>query len=159
MARDMAIRWQEPQKLGSGAKQNLIFALADLEDLPEHPGVYVFGRIQSRSHFIPVYIGKAENLRRRIKSQLNNARLMIGLRNEPGRGRLLAIGEYDGRPGPRANRAIQVAERVLIEHALAMGHTLLNHQGTRRPHHSISFSGSRKAREWLPPVLSAPAAR
>ena len=159
MARKMEIHWWKPLKLTSGKREGLIYSFPSLEELPDHPGVYVFGRMQGRSHFVPIYIGKAENLHRRIRSQLNNVRLMVALQREPARQRLLAIGQYVGGPGTRANRAIQVAERILIEHALAEGHQLLNQQGTRRPQHEIAFTGSRKARDWLPRALAAPARR
>jgi excinuclease UvrABC nuclease subunit len=42
----------------------------DLESIPAEPGVYVFMRVFGKKHN-PLYVGKAENLRGRIKTQLD----------------------------------------------------------------------------------------
>jgi hypothetical protein len=152
----ISIDWWQPIQLRSGRRENLIYAVPDLDDLPHGPGVYVFGRYHRSLDMVPVYIGKADNLRRRIRQQLNNAKLMIGLQKAPRTRRYLAIGEYVGRAGPKATRAIALAERSLIEYALAEGYELLNQQGTKRPHHWLSHSGSRASRDWLPKEMALP---
>ena len=69
------LEWATPISL---RRLHGIFELPDLDAIPRTPGVYVFARKQG-SMLIPVYIGKAEVLRRRLKQQLNNLRLMSGL--------------------------------------------------------------------------------
>ena len=115
----------------------------------------MFARKQG-STLIPVYIGKADVLRRRLKQQLNNLRLMSGLEASPRARKFLVYAEYSGKPGPKASKAIATAERSLIEFALAQGYDLINQQGTRRPHHTIQHWGTRASREWLPGIMSAP---
>ena len=105
---------------------------------------------------VPLYVGKVDRLRRRIRQQLNNARLMVGLQEAPRLRRFLVLGEYVGRAGPHASNAIQIVERSLIEYALAEGYELLNQPGTKRPHHSISHSGARISRGWLPSEMATP---
>jgi hypothetical protein len=153
---NIEIVWSQPIQLRSGKRQNLIYIVPDLEAFPVSPGVYVLGRFQPGVGMVPVCIGKAKRLRRRIRQQLNNARLMLGLRNAPRVRRFLALGEYIGRPGPQARKAIRIVERSLIEYALAEGYELLNQQGTHRPHHSIRHGGGRRARIWLPAEMAAP---
>ena len=98
-------------------------------------------------------------LRGRIRTQLNNARLMLGITNSPGRRRVLVLGELLGRSGQRLNATLNLVERSLIEYATFEGFELLNQQGTKPRLHSISFSGSRIARSWLLSELTVVKAR
>jgi hypothetical protein len=148
--------WWDLIPLRSGRPENLIYTSEVVDDLPRAPGVYVFGYLRNGADFVPIYIGKAQRLRGRIIKQLNNTRLMLGMQKMPRVRRFLAIGEYRGRPSPLANRAIQLAERALIDYALAEGHEILNLQGTKRPRHHIHSWGSRTSRGWIPRSLSTP---
>jgi len=93
------IAWSKPTQLRSGRGENLIYRLPDLDALPHGPGVYVFGRVFPDPPIVPLYIGQADRLRRRIRQQLNNTRPMVGLTKAPRVRRFLLIGEYLGRPG------------------------------------------------------------
>lgn len=152
---DIELDWSRPIRLSRSRDQQRIFEPPDLDDIPRTPGVYIFARRRGDA-FVPIYIGKADRLRRRIRQQLNNLRLMLGLEAAPSRARFVLYAEYGGRPGPRASRAIAIAERALIEYALAQGHDLINQQGTKRPHHTILNTGGRSARQWLPGAMATP---
>ena len=84
----------------------MVYTVPDLDALPITAGVYVFGRI-SRGRMIPMYVGQAMRLRSRIRTQLNNARLMLGIANSPGRRRVLVLGELVARPGQELNARIR----------------------------------------------------
>jgi hypothetical protein len=89
---DIRVVWQQPISLIDGSKQSLIYAVRDPSAIPDRPGVYVFGR-RFGDTVSPLYIGKAENLTKRIEQQLNNVRLMKGIENAPTGERILLVGE------------------------------------------------------------------
>ena len=152
---NIELRWSQPVRLLKARTNQRLFEPPDLDQIPRTPGVYLFAR-RSGDSFAPIYIGKADRLRRRVRQQLNNLRLMLGLADAPGRSRFLIYAEYTGRTGPRASRAIKIAERALIEYSLAQGHELINQQGTKRPQHNISNIGNRSGRHGLPRRMAAP---
>ena len=80
------IDWSHPITLHAARNQNAIYTV-DLEAILETAGVYVFARRVSGKKIRPLYIGQATNLRKRIRQQLNNAKLMIGIRRQTGRRR------------------------------------------------------------------------
>lgn len=151
----LQLKWGPLIPLRDGTPENMIFRIDHLDKLPNTPGVYVFGRKLGGHTFVPTYIGQAQRLRGRIIRQFNNARLMLGLKSTPGRRRFLAVGQITSKPGLSMKSALNVAERILIEHALAEGHEILNVQGTKRPTHTLSSWGAREAKQWLPRRLSA----
>lgn len=141
---DIHVRWLEPIPLISGERQGLIYMLKDASAIPSGPGVYAFAR-KFGERVAPLYVGRAENLAKRIDQQFNNVRLMMGLKNAE-RGKLiLLVGELKLRRGQRANRVLEVVENALIAWALEKEHDILNRQGTRTPFHTISFRGGRRA--------------
>lgn len=148
------LRWRPLLRLRSGVSKNLLFDLKELEELPKSPGIYVFGRKIRGKQFAPVYIGQATRLRVRIRSQLNNLKLMMALKSAPGRRSFLAVGELIPKSGQGPAQALKVAEKTLIEYALADGYEIVNIQGTKRPHHTISSGGRREARVWLPRTMT-----
>ena len=154
---EVEIYWNQPVPLRSGRHSNLIY-MADLEAIPTNAGVYIFGRL-SRGNLIPMYVGKALRLRGRIRNQFNNARLMIGIANSPGRRRVLLAGELVGKPGQELRSTLDLVERNLIEYATLDGYPLLNQQGTKPRTNTLSFSGARVARTWLPSHLTVTKAR
>ena len=145
---NLEIRWAPPQALFKSS-QNAIYEVDDLDDITDGPGVYTFARIHGTS-LAPLYIGKALDLRRRIKQQLNNLRLMKALENSRSGTRSLFCGEFIGKGGQSAKKAIAIVESALISTALVEGYELLNVQGTKTLVHSIKSSGSSIARSWLP---------
>ena len=75
----LKVVWQRPVSLRSGAREGLIYTL-DLDALPRAPGIYIFARRWGKS-YEALYVGKSLRLRGRIKSHLNNLRLMRHLQD------------------------------------------------------------------------------
>ncbi|GAB1406105.1 hypothetical protein MASR1M8_00240 [Thermomonas brevis] len=67
--------WSKPIPLKKDPKDQLIYIL-NLADLPDEPGVYVFGR-KHGSTVAPIYIGETLSIRGRIKSHLESLPLVI----------------------------------------------------------------------------------
>jgi hypothetical protein len=100
---------------------------------------------------VPLYIGRATNLSERIWPHLNNnVRLMRGLEDAQSGYRVLLVGELLTRPGQRISSVLRLAEAALIRAAWVQGLELLHIQGTRTPVHTLTSSGNRNARSWLP---------
>ncbi|MFE4631588.1 GIY-YIG nuclease family protein, partial [Streptomyces mirabilis] len=124
--------------------------LSVLESVDDVPGVYVFARTYGH-RITPLYIGKALNLRGRIKQQLNNLRLMRQIQDwEKNGARVLLLGYLKVHGSQDVGTALDVSERALIEHGLAEGHPLVNVQGTRTPFHTLSFTGNRMSEQVAP---------
>ena len=68
------VDWMEPLPLSDGSDRNLIYK-CELEDLPIGAGIYIFGRRHGRN-IEALYVGKANSIRARVKSQLKNLPLM-----------------------------------------------------------------------------------
>ncbi|MFB7788643.1 GIY-YIG nuclease family protein, partial [Streptomyces vinaceus] len=132
------------------ADPTLIYSLSVLESVDDVPGVYVFARKYGH-RITPLYIGKALNLRGRIKQQLNNLRLMRQIQDwEKNGARVLLLGYLKVHGSQDVGTALDVIERALIEHGLAEGHPLVNVQGTRTPFHTLSFTGNRMSEQVAP---------
>lgn len=114
----------------------------DLSSLPTGAGIYVFGR-QHGSKIDPIYIGKAENLRSRIKGQLNNLDLMHALKGSKSGRRILLIGAVKTGKNQTLAKILPIAERAYIRAALAAGCPLVNKQGTKTKIHIIETVGRR----------------
>jgi hypothetical protein len=97
-----------------------------------------------------LYIGKADNLSRRIEQQLNNVRLMRGLEDADAGYRTLHVAEFIAKKGQDSSKAIGIIEAALISAALVEGYELINVKGTKTPVHTIASTGNREARRWLP---------
>lgn len=146
---DLRVRWLEPFYLIDGAHDRLIYDIEDFDEIPESAGVYVFARAYGKT-VSPLYIGRAENLSKRIEQQLNNVRLMNGIRGSQAGYRTVYIGEFISKGGQNAGTALRIIESALISTALVDGFNLLNVQGTKTLAHAIASSGNREARSWLP---------
>jgi len=143
--------WARPIPLKDGARQNFIYT-TDLDKLPSKGGVYIFGRRYGRG-FEALYVGKATNLRRRVKGQLNNLRLMQHLKSAKAGKRILLAGQLKPRPGQQSDKCLTLAERALIRHFLSENHDLVNRQGVRLRRHAISSSG-RHPKRFFPAEIS-----
>jgi hypothetical protein len=124
--------------------QNLIYS-TDLSKLPRSAGVYIFGR-RHGSNFEALYVGKANDLSRRVNTQLNNLRLMQHLKNAKAGKRVVLTGQFVGKPGQQAQKCLALAERALIRYFLSEGHDLVNKQGTRLRRHEVTSSGKHPKR-------------
>lgn len=144
------IDWNRPIKLRDGTKQNLIYVL-DLLKLAKVSGIYIFGR-RWGSGFEALYVGKANNIRARVKSQLNNLRLMQHLKNAKTGRRMLLSGRIVTKPGQRLGKSLALIERALIRYFLSEGHDLVNKQGTRLRRHEVVSSGNHPKR-FIPAIM------
>lgn len=124
----------------------------DLEAIPSRAGVYVFARKFGRA-LEPIYIGKALNLRTRLKSQFNSHKLMRSLADGKSGDRVLMVVVLKGARGLRTADALRTAERAHIEHALTSGNALMNIQLTRGPLDSIERIGKATRNNPFPKVM------
>jgi hypothetical protein len=135
----LVLEWRKPFLLRSGAREGLIYTL-DLETVPDAPGIYVFARRWGRS-YEALYVGKGERVRRRIRSQLNNLRLMRHIEGARNGHKVLLVGQAMPRPGQKIPKILAVLERAFIRHFLSEGHDLVNKQGVRIRRHEVNSSG------------------
>ncbi|MBI1760267.1 MAG: hypothetical protein HYR56_02420 [Acidobacteria bacterium] len=133
---EVNLSWRRFRPLHNGSRENLIYT-TDLGELPETSGIYLFARRHGQSVHI-LYIGKALNLRARIKQQLNNARLMKAIENAPRGARILICAEVQLKRGQKIAKALDIAEKGFIRHFLTQGHDILNKQGTAIRQHIIN---------------------
>jgi hypothetical protein len=145
---DLQLEWHEPFDLVNGQRYGYTYFVEELDELPDAPGVYVFAR-QHGQLVAPLYVGRAQSISKRVMQQLNNARLMNGIKRAQSGYRLLLVGELIPKPGQQLDRALDIIEAALIRYALAEGFELLNKQGTRIYRHTLRSSGSREATGWL----------
>ena len=146
---DLQLHWMPPVRLRDGADEYLTYTSDQLDQIPENPGIYIFGR-RHGTKFSALYIGKAKNLCGRITQQLNATRLMNVLAYAQSGERQLLVGVLRPKGGQRVERALTILERGLIKLALAEGHELVNVHGTRIRSHEVTMAGNRDARSWLP---------
>ena len=138
------VEWDRILKLKDATKEDLIYSV-DLQKVLTAPGVYVFAR-RWGSGFEALYVGKANGIRGRVKSQLNNLRLMQHLKNAKIGGRVLLCGRIDTRPGQQLEKSLLLIERGLIRYFLSEGFDLVNKQGTRLRRHEVTASGKHPKR-------------
>lgn len=144
------IEWGRPVALRDGSSQNLIYVL-DLKKLPQVPGIYILGRRWGQE-FEALYVGKAIGIRGRVKSQLNNLRLMQHLRNARNGTRIVIPGRIVTKPGQQLTKTLLTTERALIRYFLSTGDDLVNKQGTRLRRHELHSSGKHPKR-FIPRVM------
>lgn len=141
------VQWDAPVPLRRTSRSSTGYTI-DLEVLPEDPGVYVFGRWHGKT-FEALYIGRAANIRRRVKQHLNSLRLMEHLRTASNGQRVLIAGCFVPRPGQSASRCLPIVERALIRHFLTKGDDLVNRQGTTLRRHEVDSS---RRQGWFLPL-------
>ena len=136
----LVVEWEKPILLRSGAKDGLIYMM-DLDKVPDVPGIYVFARRWGKS-YEALYVGKGERVRRRIRGQLNNLRLMRHVEAAKTGRRVLLVGQALPKPGQRLPKVLSILERAFIRHFLLEGHDLVNKQGVRIRRHEIASEGA-----------------
>jgi hypothetical protein len=137
----LRIEWLPSIQLEDGRDQNLIY-VCDYESIPERPGIYVFGRTFGAA-FEALYVGRAgSSLKRRIKQQFNNVKLMQHVRNAKNGDRVLLVGLFASQKGQQTNNCLPVMEHAFIRHYLDADNDLVNVQGTRLKTHAIVSSGA-----------------
>jgi hypothetical protein len=135
----LRLEWTRPIPLRKAKEQNALYGI-DIDKLPRAAGLYILGRRYGAS-FEALYVGKANNIRSRLRSQLNNLRLMQHLRNASAGKRIVFAGQFTAKPGQQQPKCLALAERALIRHFLSEGHDLVNQQGTRLRRHEIASDG------------------
>jgi hypothetical protein len=139
------LRWGRSVRLRDGAKENLIYT-APLDKFPDTPGLYVFSRQWGKGREA-LYVGKADNIRSRVKSQLrSNVTLMLHVKNARTGKRLVSFAEVETKPGQRLSKVLVLAERTFIRHFLAAGDDLVNIHGTRIRRHEVYSDGPQPRR-------------
>ena len=141
----LSIQWSKPLSLKDATREDLIY-LADLEKLPNAPGIYVFGRCWGKNQFEALYVGKANKIRGRVKGHFNNLRLMQHLKNATNGKRVVLAGKFVAKPGQQVDKCLRVIERGFIRYFLSEGHDLVNKQGTRLRRHEVVSSGNHPKR-------------
>ena len=136
--------WGRPIQLKDASKQNMIYGL-DLAKVTSGAGVHIFGR-RWGSQFEELYVGKAGNIRSRVKGHLNNLRLMQHLHNAKTGKRIVLAGRLVTKQGQQMAKCLALAERALIRYFLSEGHDLVNKQGTRLRRHELTSSGQHPKR-------------
>lgn len=135
----ISVEWGRPLVLRDGSKQNLIYVV-DVGKLPDNPGVYVFARRWGKS-IEALYVGKATNIRGRVKVQFNNLRLMQHLKQAKAGKRVLLFGRAITKQGQKIDKVTSLLEQALIRHFLSEGHDLVNIQGVRIRRHEVNSDG------------------
>ena len=135
----LRIDWTRPIQLRDVRRGVMIYNL-DLSKVDDAAGIYIFGRQWGR-HFEALYVGKASNIRARVKGHLNNLRLMRHLHDAKTGKRVLLAGRLVTKRGQRLSKCLALAERALIRYLLSKGHDLVNKQGTELRRHQLEFSG------------------
>lgn len=149
------ILWQKPIPLGTKATFAKKLQNFDFATLPDEPGIYIFARKFAKKTLVPIYIGKAgsNGLRRRLKGQFNNYKLIEALKNEKSGERILLIGTIKGNSQKLIEKKTTLAEHAHVEQALTAGHPLINIQLTKRPAHRIEIVGQKSHNHPFPRVM------
>ena len=147
---DLNLAWHGSLPLTDDSKNNGVYA-ADLNAIPETPGIYVFLRVHGKTAEC-LYVGKATKLRTRVKAELNNSKLMQGIKKSATGKRHLFFAEFKARQGQQENRSLLTIKRTLIRYYLARGDQLLNIQGTRLVKDSVT-SERPTFKKFLPQVI------
>jgi hypothetical protein len=152
----VGIAWQRGISLGTKSTFKKNIAQFKLSECPESPGIYIFAR-KFDDVLEPIYIGKATNLRSRLKTQFNNYRLMEALANEKSGDRVLLLGTIKSSAPDAIRKKIRIAERTHIEHALTAGYPLINVQLTKGAVDMVHVEGKKAHSHPFPRVMFAKA--
>ena len=138
---DIEVEWLQPIVISRSSRGfHAGIARFELDGVPDGPGIYAFARRYGRN-VEPLYVGKAENLRRRMKQQLNNYKLMQAVADSKIGARVLLVAKVRPKGGQQLGKVLTVAERAYIRAALSQGFEIVNKQGTRERKHEIRSVG------------------
>jgi len=146
----ISVEWGRPLALRGLSRQNLMYVV-DFDKVPDSAGVYVFGRRWGKN-IEALYVGKATNIRGRVKGQFNNLRLMQHLKKAKTGKRVLLFGKAITKPGQKIDKVISLLERALIRHFLSEGHDLVNRQGVRISRHEVQSDGH-QPKKFIPRLM------
>ena len=83
----LKLHWHDSLKLHSSPYQ------VDKDELPIFSGIYIFFRTYGE-YSEALYVGQAMNIKTRIVQQLNNLKLMNGIKNAPKGNRRLVFARF-----------------------------------------------------------------
>ncbi len=142
---EIELEWQKELSLKYKSKGDVYEV--PLKLIPEIPGIYIFGRRHGKS-FEALYIGQALELRSRIKTQLNNHKLLNHIWAAKAGKRILMIGKLKAKQKHNPKVCLGISEKALIRYFVSKEHDLVNLQGIELKHHGISSIGLHKARDF-----------
>jgi hypothetical protein len=142
---EIELKWQKELPLKHNSKDDA-YEL-DLESIAEAPGIYIFGRRHS-TLFEALYVGKVATLRDRIKTQLNNHKLLTHVWNAKTGRRIVMLGEFKAKPNQKHRDCLPIAEKALIRYFVSKGHDLVNVHGVTLRHHGVSSTGAHKVKDF-----------
>ncbi len=102
--------------------------------------------------FEALYVGKAKTIRRRVRNQLNNSRLMQHVITARRGERILLVGRYVSKPGQDETKSLLLLEQALIRHFVSEGDDLVNKHGTRIRQHEIT-STRKELKKFIPATM------
>ena len=144
------LEWSRQIPLRRSKQRSLVYTI-DMDKLPDEPGLYVFGRRFGNS-FEALYVGKAKTIRRRVRNQLNNSRLMQHVMTARRGKRILLVGRYVSKPGQDETKSLLLLEQALIRHFVSEGDDLVNKHGTRIRQHEIT-SVRKQLKKFIPATM------
>ena len=144
------LEWSRQIPLRRSRQRSLVYTI-DMDKLPDEPGLYVFGRRFGNS-FEALYVGKAKTIRRRVRNQLNNSRLMQHVMTARRGKRILLVGRYVSKPGQDETKSLLLLEQALIRHFVSEGDDLVNVSGTRIRQHEIT-STRKQLKKFIPATM------
>lgn len=147
---ELKLTWYKPIQLKKGIRDDGIYHI-DFDDLPETAGIYVFFRQHGESQEA-IYVGKANNLKSRLKQQFNNLRLMKGIENSATGGKYLVFAEFKPGRGQQTEKSIVTIERNFIRQFLLENHNLINIQGVQMSKSSI-ISERQELKSFIPRAI------
>jgi hypothetical protein len=136
--------WSKPKKLENGKKHNLIY-FVNSDKIPEVPRCYKFYTNFGGSISIH-YIGRGNNLKSRVETQLNNARLMIGIKNSMIGKKYIMYCTIEGGNKTQIDKSVSL-EKQMIKFATLEGHELINKIGTKLKFDTVNFTGNASSRK------------
>jgi len=148
----VGITWHGAIPLGTKATFITRIANFDLDRCPEAAGIYIFARRFGKT-LQPIYIGKGANLRRRLKTQFNNLKLIQAIAKEKAGDRVLLLGTIKAQAPGAIRKKLRLAERTHVEHALTAGYPIVNVQLTKGPIDVVSIIGKKAQNHPFPRVM------
>lgn len=142
----------KPLTFKDGTGKNFIYHF-NSDNTPTGPGCYVFYNQHGKKLSV-LYIGQADNLKKRLEQQLNNLSLMLGIKRSLSGKKHLVYCKVAIRQGQKLQKVLDIVESNLIKTALSNGDQLLNKQGTKIKYDSIIFKGNRHSEKMFPRKMS-----
>lgn len=133
------LNWFESIALGSSSTLRENIKNFDLNEIPEISGVYIFYREYGETQHA-LYVGKSENIRSRMKSHFNSLKLIEGLEESSQGQKKLIFAEVKTRSD--LGRALNQAEKGLIQHYMENDHPLLNQKLMADHFDEVSSTGN-----------------